>query len=250
MWNEDQNDNSDLDAHCIEPNGHEIYFGSDRKPCKSKLGGQLDIDITQPMDQMPGKPAVENITWQNKLKMMPGVYKFFVHQFASRGSKGFKAEIEFDGEIYSFEYNNPVRGDVDVAEVIMDKNGNLPSKKSFLVTRLLLVEEYGSTDKSVTPVSVISYSPNYFDEQNGIGNKHLFFFLNGCVNPEQPNGFFVEYLKNELVPHRKVFEALGAKCSVTDVDDQLSGVGFSLTQRNELIVKVKGATERIIKIKF
>lgn len=76
MWNEDQNDNSDLDAHCIEPNGHEIYFGSDRKPCKSKLGGQLDIDITQPMDQMPGKPAVENITWQNKLKMMPGVYKF------------------------------------------------------------------------------------------------------------------------------------------------------------------------------
>ena len=251
MWNEDQNDNSDLDAHCIEPNGHEIYFSSDRKPRKSKLGGQLDIDITQPMDQMPGKPAVENITWQNKLKMMPGVYKFFVHQFASRGSKGFKAEIEFDGEIYSFEYNNPVRGDVDVAEVIMDKNGNFTIKeKLFGHSATSSREAWGVKTNQFTPVSVISYSPNYFDEQNGIGNKHLFFFLNGCVNPEQPNGFFVEYLKTELVPHRKVFEALGAKCSVTDVDDQLSGVGFSLTQRNELIVKVKGATERIIKIKF
>ena len=242
MWNEDQNDNSDLDAHCIEPNGHEIYFGSDRKPSMSKLGGQLDIDVIEPMDQMPGKPAVENITWQNKLKMMPGVYKFFVHQFASRGSKGFKAEIEFDGEIYSFEYNNPVRGDVDVAEVIMDKNGNFTiQEKLFGHSATSSREVWGVKTNQFTPVSVISYSPNYFDEQNGIGNKHLFFF---------PNGFFVEYLKNELVPHRKVFEALGAKCSVTDVDDQLSGVGFSLTQRNELIVKVKGATERIIKIKF
>lgn len=251
MWNEDQNDNSDLDAHCIEPNGHEIYFGSDRKPRKSKLGGQLDIDVIEPYSSMPGKPAVENITWQDKSRMIPGAYRFFVNQYTNRGSKGFKAEIEFDGEIYSFEYNNPVRGDVDVAEVIMDKNGNFTIKEKLFGHSVTSSREvWGVKTNQFTPVSVISYSPNYFDEQNGIGNKHLFFFLNGCVNPEQPNGFFVEYLKNELVPHRKVFEALGAKCSVTDVDDQLSGVGFSLTQRNELIVKVKGATERIIKIKF
>ena len=183
--------------------------------------------------------------------MIPGAYRFFVNQYTNRGSKGFKAEIEFDGEIYSFEYNNPVRGDVDVAEVIMDKNGNFTIKEKLFGHSVTSSREvWGVQTNQFTPVSVISYSPNYFDEQNGIGNKHLFFFLNGCVNPEQPNGFFVEYLKNELVPHRKVFEALGAKCSVTDVDDQLSGVGFSLTQRNELIVKVKGATERIIKIKF
>ena len=133
----------------------------------------------------------------------------------------------------------------------MDKNGNFTIKEKLFGHSVTSSKEvWGVQTNQFTPVSVISYSPNYFDEQNGIGNKHLFFFLNGCVNPEQPNGFFVEYLKNELVPHRKVFEALGAKCSVTDVDDQLSGVGFSLTQRNELIVKVKGATERIIKIKF
>ena len=101
QWNESGKDNSDLDAHCIEPTGNEIYFGNCRKPEVSKLGGQLDIDITQPNRQMPGKASVENITWLDKSRMKPGVYKFFVNQYEARGSKGFKAEVEFDGEIIS-----------------------------------------------------------------------------------------------------------------------------------------------------
>lgn len=77
MWNEGQNDNSDLDAHCKEPDGNEIYFGNCRKPKTSRCGGQLDIDITHPMTQMAGKPSVENITWADMSHMKPGVYKFF-----------------------------------------------------------------------------------------------------------------------------------------------------------------------------
>ena len=251
MWNEEQNDNSDLDAHCKEPDGNEIYFGNCRKPGTSRCGGQLDVDITRPMEQMAGRPSVENITWADISHMKPGVYKFFVHQFAARGSKGFKAEVEFNGEIYSFEYNKPVSGNVQVAEVTLDENGNFSIKEKLAGNSSVSSREiWGVNTNQFVPVSVISYSPNYFDEQEGIGHRHLFFFLKDCVNTEEPNGFYLEFLDNDLMKHKRVFEALGAKCHVEDTDDQLSGIGFSMTKRAELVVKVKGATERVMKIKF
>lgn len=251
MWNEGQNDNSDLDAHCKEPDGNEIYFGNCRKPSTSRCGGQLDVDITRPMEQMAGKPSVENITWADMSHMKPGVYKFFVNQYAARGSKGFKAEVEFNGEIYSFEYNKPVSGNVQVAEVTLDENGIFSIKEKLAGNSSVSSREiWGVNTNQFIPVSVISYSPNYFDEQEGIGHRHLFFFLKDCVNTEEPNGFYLEFLDNDLMKHKRVFEALGAKCHVEDTDDQLSGIGFSMTKRAELVVKVKGATERVMKVKF
>ncbi len=246
QWNECGTDNYDLDAHCIEPNNHEICFGTDKKPGRSSMGGQLDVDIIKPH----GKVAVENITWGNLSKMADGVYRFMVNQYSGAVKKGFRAEIEFDGQIYSFDYNKPMRSGetVRVADVTL-KDGVFTIKE-YITSSMSAKSIWGVTTNQFVPVSVICYSPNYWDEQNGIGNKHYFFMLKDCINDEAPNGFFNEYLKQELVQHKRVFEALGSKMRVEPSDDQLSGLGFSSTKRNELIVKVKGNTERVMKIKF
>lgn len=252
QWNDkDGKDNSDLDAHCIEPKGGDhIYFSH---KISRYTGGELDIDITDPIYQCKsnGGVAVENITYPSKERMKPGTYKFYVNQYSFRNSQGFKAEVEVNGEIHSYEYNAPVRGNVDVAEVILDQSGNFKVVDKLPGNCATISKDvWGIKTLQFTPVSVVCYSPNYWDEQKGIGHQHLFFMLKDCINPEEPNGYYNEFLKPELEQHRRVFEALGAKTHVKDVDDQLSGVGFSLTKRNDLIIKVKGATERVVKVKF
>lgn len=252
QWNDkDGKDNSDLDAHCIEPKGGDhIYFSH---KISRYTGGELDIDITDPIYQCKsnGGVAVENITYPSKERMKPGTYKFYVNQYSFRNSQGFKAEVEVNGEIHSYEYNSPVRGNVDVAEVILDQSGNFKVVDKLPGNCATISKDvWGIKTLQFTPVSVVCYSPNYWDEQKGIGHQHLFFMLKDCINPEEPNGYYNEFLKPELEQHRRVFEVLGSKAHVKDVDDQLSGVGFSLTKRNDLIIKVKGATERVLKVKF
>lgn len=250
QWNDESYNPNDFDAHCMEPfNARHIYFSS--KGYRHPSSGMLDLDIINPVQ---GKAAVENITWSNRNKMPVGQYKLFVHCYRNCGGRGgFKAEVEFDGQIHTFEYNKPLRTNdvVDVAIVTKHADGSftiesrLPSDES-----LSSKDIWGLKSNTFVPVSVVMYSPNYWDDQQGIGHRHYFFMLKDCVNPEQPNGFYNEFLKHELEQHKRVFEALGGKMAVVAADDQLSGLGFSATKRNDLIVKVKGATERIIKIKF
>jgi len=248
QWNEAGDDDSDLDAHCIEPDKNEIFFSNCKKPAISKFGGQLDVDIIHPGHQI----AVENITWKEKDHMQPGVYKFFVHQYTDRGSRdGFRAEIEFDRQIYQFDYAKGLRTgeDVYVAEVTLHQNG------IFTIRQLLPFsasnkEIWGVHTNQFVPVSVIMYSPNYWDGQASNGNRHYFFMLKDCVNSGRPNGFYNEFLKQELMEHKRVFEALGNIALAEETEEQLSGLGFSSTIRNDLLCKVKGSTERILRVKF
>lgn len=245
QWNDkpDEWDENDLDAHCVEPNDFEIYFGNKRD---LSTGGNLDVDIIRPIRY---KAAVENITWPDIKKMEEGEYSFYVQCFSSRGGKtGFRAEIEFDGNIYSFNYDKPLHGGQNVAVAKVTLNDGKFSIKELLPSSTSTREIWGVNSNQFVPVSVAMYSPNYWDEQTGNGNRHYFFMLKDCVNPEKPNGFYNEFLKADLLQHKRVFEALGSQMAVQSVDDQLSGVGFSETQHNSFIVKVQGATERVLKV--
>jgi len=263
QWNDDPTapsaDQNDLDAHCIEPGGNEIYFMNAKGRYTHRSGGELDVDI-----RVPGMfVAVENITWPDRDRMPEGVYKLFVRNFDHRGGRtGFKAEVEFDGQIHSFVYGKEVKQDqnVQVAEVMYSRLGGfdivekIPSELGAGSSRKV----WGVNTNTFVPVVAAMHSPNFWldfssDEaeralRTGVGNKHFFFMLKGCVNPEQPNGFFNEYLKEELMQHKRVFEALGARMKVAESPDQLSGVGFSSTQRNHFFAKVEGRVARVLKV--
>lgn len=247
QWNEDGQDNCDLDAHCKEADGFEIYYGSAKKPSFSRTKGQLDVDIIHPN----GRIAVENITWANRNTMKDGVYKFFVNQFAGSVKNGFRAEVEFDGQIYSFDYSHSMRcgENVMVAEVTL-KNREFTIKE-LLPSSVSSKEIWGVKTNEFVPVSVICFSPNFWENvENKVGHRHVFFMLKGCINDENPSGMFNEFLVQELYEHRKVMEALGSKMRVENTDDQLSGVGFATDKRAEVVVKVIGNVERVVKIKF
>lgn len=246
MWSEGSSqDNSDLDAHCIEPNSNTIYFGNKT----SSSSGFLDIDITQPLNHKgSGREVVENIAFTNLSRMREGTYVFLVNQFASRGSTGFKAEIEFDGEIYQYEYNQPVRGNVTVAKVTL-KDGKFSIKHS-LESSSSSKEMYSLESQNFHKVGLICLSPNHWGT-NEVGNKHYFFMLEGARADGPVRSFHNENLNNELVEHRKVLDILGNVTMVSEpVKNQLSGVGFNATVRDEVILKLEGNFKRVIKVKF
>lgn len=239
----------DLDIHVKEPNGYEIYYG-----CKASLtSGQLDIDMNAGSGK--SRDAVENIIWTDPNQMREGIYELRVNNFAKRESidVGFECEIECNGEIFHFNYDKavPDKGTILVAKFQWSRAGGVEILESINSSSTSKSQEIWNinTNKFVRVTSMMM-SPNYWDGQQGIGNKHYFFMLEGCKNPDPVRGFFNEYLKPELNEHRKVFEAIGSRMQTPYSKNQLSGLGFSSTQHNSLIVKVKGTITRTLKITF
>ena len=241
QWNENKDNENDYDAHCKEPNGSEIYFG---RKISTYTKGSLDVDIIRPNQKI----AVENITYPSTNNMIEGTYEFYVDVYSNRGGKnGFRAQIEFNGVIHDFNINNPSGSPIPVAKVRYTKANGFElwdSDKSGTATSLDIA---GLKTNTLQPVSLFLLSPNFWDDKK-IGNKHYMFILKGCVNDECPNGFFNEFLLPELEEHKRVFAALGSKMMVEPSTNQLSGLGFSVTKKDSIMVKVHGHTVRLMKV--
>lgn len=245
QWNEEGNNHNDLDAHCVEPGGHEIDF---RNKVNRITGGNLDVDIMHPEKNV----AVENITWPVQNQMKEGQYRFFVHCFSHRGgTNGFRAEIEYGGEIYSFSYDTDIKHGacVEVATIQYSHADGIKFITS-LDSSMQSRDVWGVKTGNFAKVTSLMMSPNHWDGQQGRGNRHFFFITEGCKCETSPRGFFNEYLKEDLMKHKQVFEALGSKMRVASSDDQLAGFGFSSTVRNDVLVRVTGKTSRVLKVQF
>jgi hypothetical protein len=238
QWNDGSDyNNNDFDAHSKEPNNNTIYYQNKRIVHPSS--GMLDVDIINPIRN---KPAVENIIYSDLSKMPIGTYKFRVHTYSDNGgTDGFSAEIEFDGNIYSYSYPHRTRNNefIDIAEVTLSKD------RIFSIKHLL---DHSKSSKDIWNLSTnkfhnvhtVCLSPNYWESEKGTGNKHYMFFLDNCINEDNSNGFYNEFLRQDLNDHRKVFEALGNKMKAKYSDNQLSGLGFSSTQKKKFICRIDG----------
>jgi hypothetical protein len=237
----------DLDIHVHEPCGNKIHYGNKNNRL---TGGTLDVDMNA--GGASSRTPVENITWANRKKMNEGVYKVIVHNFSKRETVdvGFDAEIEFDGNITSFSYDKAVANDkkVTVAEFKYSHKNGIEMIKT-LPTSSSSKEVWNVNTETFNKVKMIMNSPNHWDNDE-TGNKHWFFIVDKCNSGERGRGFFNEFLNEDLREHRKVFEVLGSKLKAEQSDNQLSGLGFSSTQRNHAYFKVSGKFARTVKVNF
>lgn len=235
----------DLDLHCIEPSGNRIHFSSKMNP---RTTGQLDVDMN--IHANSSREAVENITWTDLSKMEEGIYTFIVHNFTPRENidVGFAVEVEYAGQLYEFFYDKKATGYTEVVKFEFSKQTGIKILKS-LPMKQKDQTVWGIKTNTFTKVKAIMKSPNYWDD-NKTGNLHWFFILDDCKNPDKIKGLFNEYVDNALQPHRKVLELLSSNLLVEPSDEQLSGIGFSSTKHDSLIVKLSGTFNRLIKLIF
>ncbi len=240
------NNYDDLDIHAVEPDNTHIFYGS-YKYDASPNSGKLDVDMNA--GHGTTRTPVENIVWTDGKKMREGRYRVWVDQYSRREStgQGYTVQIECNGETFEFSKDrNPIRADDEIAFTYTKKDGLVFDKA--ISSNTSSKDVWGMKTNMFIRVKKMMLSPNFWGGE--VGNKHYFFFLEGAVSDEDARPFFNEFLKNEFTENRKVFEVLGSKLRVERTNNQLSGVGFSVTQRNDMIVRVDGNFKRIIKIKF
>lgn len=250
QWNKHTRNTCDLDLHMVEPSGNRIDFTTNYTSTGRihRSSGRLDVDVVHPVGD-----AVENIVYTDLGKMPDGKYSVIVHVYSKHQGKGFQLEIVFGDNVYRYNYDNVCHRSEKIAIATITKNGNGFSVESHIpvesTTSSYSQTVWGTKTNTFVPVGVVSYSPNHWGE-NASGHKQLMLFLKDCIADEELKGFFNEQVSNDLREHRKTLQVVSDKLTMAHSDEQLSGLGFSFTKRNTVLVEVTGATKRVIRVKF
>lgn len=271
-WNHPGQRNASLmDTHVFIPGPHQTitdsnltndYYGSGprvgwnigaaegKSRFEPKTQGIQDVDYTAaaPADYVP----VENITFPDISRLPEGRYICKIHNWSFRDptTGGFRAEIECGGQLFEYEYTKPMQNKEWVTVAVVTLRNGVFTVDHKIPASARSITKWGVTTGDLVQVNSVMLSPNHWGEK-GTGNKHFLFFLQNCKNPNPTRGFFNEFLRSDLEPHRKVFEVLSAKTVCEPSDEQLAGLGFSSTRGDKatFVVKKDGA-KRTYKVQF
>lgn len=232
----------DLDLHLDLPTGEKIYYNN-----KYRSRGRLDVDMNAG-GVVNSVDPVENIYWHSARDIPTGHFEVRVNNFYKRRYEnvGFEIEIECDGQVYNFVHENDLadKNTTSVCTFNYDQKDGFKLIKSNLPSTTKSKDMWGITTNSMIDVKAVVLSPNHWDD-NEAGNKHFFFLLKDCINPDPVRGFYNEFLKDDLYKHRKVFEILGSKMKARPTTEQLSGVGFSETKPVSFLLTADGRPYKV-----
>lgn len=230
----------DLDLHAICPEGH-VYYGDKKNVL------DVDMNVTNYV-----RDPVENLSWS---KPRDGRYEIYVKNYRKRESidLGFVLEIECNGVIEQYSHKKAITDSNQIQCISFRiKCGQITDfviHTNDLVKGSTPVEKWGVKTGGFVDVQTLMLSPNHWGDQK-IGNKHWFFILKDCLNPDEARGIYNEFLRPEMEPHRKVFEVIGARTRCPKSQEQLSGLGFSSTKNDRVIVSVKGKINGKFEVQF
>lgn len=240
----------DYDLHCTEPNGNHIYYSNRRQLHRSS--GMLDLDAQGADGLFPPEKRVENLTYSDLSKMLKGYYNLEVNNYSGRGlHTKFNVEVEIDGDITLLEFtatSNSINKK-SIGKLYFNSNTvtYAPENCNVIESKSISKDLWGLSPNEFHKVNLVCLTPNHW-EGNGVGNKHYLFMLQGCKNPNQVRGFHNEHLIPELLQHRKVLDVLGNTVLCEPISNQLAGVGFNATVKDEILLRLSGSHKRVIKV--
>lgn len=237
----------DLGLEILDENDKEydhVYF-SGTKSGKKGTGYHLDVDANV---SIPIPNPAENIYLEgNAIKGVKKGYRLvlYVHNFTHRSdakleAAGFQVEAKFGDELLTWSFDGSMfprqkqKYIIGVWKVVDPDTAEIKLLKSDykFTSGGGNSELWGLSTDQFQQVKLITTSPDAWGNISGGKSKspHLFFFLEGCENPEKVRGLFNVQVKPEILSgNKRAFEVLGGLLEVEPVPakTQLSGIGVS-----------------------